>query len=84
MPLSIKDNEADRLAREITRLTGESITEAVKVSLRERLVHLEAAKPSGQLADQLDDIALAIAALPVLDERSPEALIGYDEEGLPG
>jgi plasmid stability protein len=44
----------------------------------------EAAEPSGRLADQLDDIALAIAALPVLDERSPEALIGYDEEGLPG
>jgi hypothetical protein len=36
MALSIKTEEADRLARELARLTGESITEAVTVALRER------------------------------------------------
>jgi antitoxin VapB len=36
MALSIKTEEADRLARELARLTGESITEAVTVALRQR------------------------------------------------
>jgi antitoxin VapB len=36
MALSIKTEEADRLARDLARLTGESITEAVTVALRER------------------------------------------------
>ena len=36
MALSIKTEEADRLARELAQLTGETITEAVTVALRER------------------------------------------------
>lgn len=35
--LSIKTAEADELARSLAQLTGESMTEAVTVALRERL-----------------------------------------------
>jgi antitoxin VapB len=37
MALSIKTAEADRLARTLARLTGETMTEVVTVALRERL-----------------------------------------------
>ncbi|MCK6451641.1 MAG: type II toxin-antitoxin system VapB family antitoxin [Alphaproteobacteria bacterium] len=37
MALSIKTDEADRLARDLARLTGETMTEAVTVALRQRL-----------------------------------------------
>jgi antitoxin VapB len=37
MALSIKTAEADRLARTLAQLTGETMTEAVTVALRERL-----------------------------------------------
>lgn len=37
MALSLKDPETDRLAREVARLTGESLTEAVRDALAERL-----------------------------------------------
>ncbi len=37
MALSIKTEEADHLARALSRLTGESLTQAVTVALRERL-----------------------------------------------
>ena len=37
MALSIKDPETDRLARELAKTTGESITEAIRAALRERL-----------------------------------------------
>jgi antitoxin VapB len=37
MALSIKTDEADRLARELAKLTGETMTRAVTAALRERL-----------------------------------------------
>jgi antitoxin VapB len=52
MALSIKTDEADRLARELSRLTGESMTQAVTVALRERLVRERASREPG-LADRL-------------------------------
>ena len=40
MALSVKDPEADRLAREVVARTGETLTTAVIVALRERLARL--------------------------------------------
>ncbi|MGH9155925.1 MAG: type II toxin-antitoxin system VapB family antitoxin [Acidimicrobiales bacterium] len=40
MALNIKDPEAERLASEVARLTGESKTRAVKVALQERQARL--------------------------------------------
>lgn len=40
MALSIKDPEADRLAREVAKATGETLTAAVVQSLRERLAQI--------------------------------------------
>jgi antitoxin VapB len=37
MALSIKTDDADRLARALARLTGETMTQAVTTALRERL-----------------------------------------------
>jgi antitoxin VapB len=42
--LSIKTEEADRLARELSRLTGETMTDAVTKALRERLERERAAR----------------------------------------
>lgn len=42
MALSIKTEEADRLARELSRLTGETMTEAITQAMRERLDRLRA------------------------------------------
>jgi antitoxin VapB len=83
MALSIKGEKADRLARELARRTGESLTEAVTRALEERLQRVPSRKPKRRLADELNEIALRIAALPVLDDRSADEIIGYDEDGLP-
>ena len=84
MALSIKDREADRLARTLAKETGETITEAVKAALRERLVRARGRHRGRRLADELDEIAKRCAALPVLDTRPAEDILGYDERGLPG
>jgi antitoxin VapB len=46
MALSIKTKEADQLARELSRLTGETMTEAVTKSLAERLKRVRGERKS--------------------------------------
>lgn len=79
MVLSIKSVTADRLARELAELTGESITEAVVVALRAR-IDFERRRHRGR---GLDDIVERFERLPVLDQREPDDIVGYDEYGLP-
>jgi len=84
MALSLKDPETDSLARKVANLTGETLTEALRTSLRERLRHEKLKRGEGpDLAKDLAAIARRCAALPVLDDRTTEEILGYDENGLP-
>ena len=84
MALSIKNPETERLARELARITGESLTEAVTGALRDRLVRETGQKGDReQVRAEIRRIQERIAALPVLDDRTPDEIIGYDEHGLP-
>ncbi len=83
MALSIKNSEADRLVRQITGLTGETLTATIVTALRQRLERVQAQNSGRPLADEFDEIAIRCAALPVLDPRSPQEILGYDEHGLP-
>ncbi len=83
MALSLKDAETDRLAREVAALTGESLTEAVRLALAERLERETLRRgQAGGLAARLRDIGEHCAALPDLDPRSPDEIVGYDETGM--
>lgn len=83
LALSIKHPEADRLARELAACTGETLTDAVLNALRERLVREQGRVKTPRLRDELRAIRQRCAALPVLNDHSPEAILGYDEQGLP-
>ncbi len=83
MNLNIKNAETYRLAAELADLMDETMTTAVTVALRECLTRRKCHLTGRQLADELDEIAIHCAALPVLDGRSDEELLGYDEHGLP-
>ncbi len=83
MAISLKDPEADRLAREVAARTGETLTAAVIVALRERLARLKGQRRRRLLRDELRDIARRCAALPTLDDRTADEILGYDEQGLP-
>ena len=83
MAIRIKNDEADRLARELTELTGESLTDAVTVSLRERLDRQRAQHHEVPLHERIMAIGRECAALPTLDVRDADAILGYDENGLP-
>lgn len=83
MALSIKHPEADRLARELAEATGESLTEAVLRSLRERLQRVSGRRRAIVIREEIARIQRRIAELPILDARSDEEILGYDELGIP-
>jgi antitoxin VapB len=83
MAFSIKDPEADRLVREVASRTGETLTTAVIVALRERLARLRSRPRRGRLRQELREIAERCTQLPTLDSRPPDEIIGYDDRGLP-
>ncbi len=83
MALNIKHPEADRLARELARRRGENITDAVLAALREQLRREQAKIQPPGIAEDLLEIGRRFSALPVLDDRSDDDILGYDAQGLP-
>ena len=82
MALSLKDPETDRLAREVARITGETLTVAIRTALEERLRRERSRQGSVGLAEQLMAIGRACAALPDHDMRTDDEIVGYDETGM--
>lgn len=85
MPLSIKNERVSQLARELARLTGESITDAVGHAVESRIAEIQKARSREGIAEQL----MAIAERCV--EEAPPGWLSrdfdgelYDEHGLPG
>ena len=83
MPLNIRNPEADRLARELTQLTGESITDAEIRAMEERLERERSRRAYPGLRQELRRIRERYQSLPVEDARSPDEILGYDDVGLP-
>jgi antitoxin VapB len=83
MALNIRNSETEKLAEALAELTGETKTKAVTKALRDRLARLRREQSRQRLADELDAIARHCASLPVLDPRSADEIIGYDERGVP-
>ncbi len=82
MHLNIKNDEAHKLATELAGLTGESLTTAVTMALRERLAREHRRRRPDQVALRLMKIGSRYAALPDTG-RSPDEILGYDDHGLP-
>ena len=82
MALSIKSEEADRLARELAALTDESLTDVVIIALRERLLNIRRMS-SESTKQRLLRLASDVKRLPVIDSRTHAEIIGYDDLGLP-
>jgi antitoxin VapB len=83
MALHIQDPETDKLARELSAATGETLTQAVNAALRERLrsVASAAKKSKAETIAAIEEITAHLAILPVLDTRSEDEILGYNEHG---
>ncbi len=85
MALSIKHPETDRLARALAARTGVTLTEAVVTArcCMTSTAQMRTGRARVVRAAKLAAIRHRCAALPVVDNRSAEAILGYDERGLP-
>ena len=83
MPLSIKNDATERLARQVADATGESLTEAIQKALEERWARLAAKRRNRFLASQLTDLLRRVDALSILDSRPADEILGSDEHGMP-
>ncbi|HEX6041759.1 type II toxin-antitoxin system VapB family antitoxin [Longimicrobium sp.] len=83
MALNIKNPEAGQLAQELAQLTGESLTDVVTNALRDRLLLVRRQQERSALMSDILQIQAFVAALPDLDNRAPDEILGYDDFGLP-
>lgn len=83
MGISIKNERTERLARELAGETGESLTTAITRALEERLQRVEGRRSAADKLTLARAALRRIDALPVLDARPADEILGYDEHGLP-
>jgi antitoxin VapB len=82
MSLNIKNEATHRRAKELSRLAGETMTEAVDRAIAERLERIRRKSNKAGLVERLLEIGHECAALPVRDKRRPDDML-YDKQGLP-
>lgn len=90
MALNIKNPQVDQLLDEVTSLTGESKTEAVRRALEERRARLQSRTPPGMREDRVRrflerEVWAQVprnqrGKAPTKPER--EAILGYGQEGV--
>lgn len=84
MALNIKNAETEKLARELARRRKQGITEVVTDALRKE-VERERRRPRSEDKDKLrrdiDAIVTHFNSLPLLDSRSDDEIVGYNERG---
>jgi antitoxin VapB len=83
MALNLKNPLAEQLAQQLAAETGESLTQAVIVALRERLERRGRQRDVAQRMAEVAELQSFLKAQPVRDARSPEEILGYDDAGLP-
>lgn len=85
MTLSIQNPEADRLAHTLADMRGVSLDDAVLDALKVRISQEERRKKEDieTKRQSIKQIQERVAKLPVLDNRTPDEIIGFDGNGLP-
>lgn len=81
MALSIKNVEAEQLAKELALERGTTVTRAVIGTLDDALRRTRGRKVAPSIRDAILDISERCAALPDLDGRTADEILGYDERG---
>lgn len=83
MPISVKNERTELLARKLADLTGETLTEAIGEAVSEKYERLRKARSGRTLVAELNEIALRGARWPLVSELSDDEILGYDQAGIP-
>lgn len=84
MPITVKNEEVEQLAREVARLGQTTLTEAIGTALRAWMVQNRGKRQIPVMRESLLEISARCSSLPDRDRRSAEEILGYDERGTTG
>jgi antitoxin VapB len=86
MAINVKNPEAERMVRELVAVTGESLTDAILAAVRERLERERRRRgfDRDRSWQRIRAIQARIRERPLLDDRTPDEIVGYDAFGAPG
>jgi len=76
-------NHAPVYVREVAKRAGESLTEAIRTSLEERLQRLSGKKRAATRKEKLFEILRRVDSLPRKNDLTEDEILGYDEHGIP-
>jgi antitoxin VapB len=79
----IEDEGILQLATELSTYTGETVEEAIRSSLSERISKVRQTNGKELAKKALIDVARRCSSRPVIDPRSVDDILGYDKNGLP-
>jgi antitoxin VapB len=81
MGMSIKNAEVEAMLRDLATKRGVTLTEALRQALSAELER--EAEKLAERKKRIQAIIEDFQKLPVLDHRTPDEILGYDENGLP-
>ena len=82
MALSIKNPEVEQAAKELAQLRGQTVTRAVLEAVRAALLRERGRRVAPCIKQTILEVSARCAALPDLDTRDPDEILGYNEEGV--
>ncbi len=85
MALSIRSRSVEEKARRYAALRRTTVTGAIEHAL-DRSLRDEAIEKERRIEEfraLVKEIQDEVAKMPILDDRSPDEILGYDENGLP-
>lgn len=82
MSMNIKSKETHRRAKELAKLAGETMAEAVDKAVDERLERIRKGRNIKAISERLLEVGRLCRKLPKRDGRNPEDML-YDEYGVP-
>lgn len=82
MALSIRNPRAEKLAREVAALSGESLTQAIIHALEDRLDELHNYPSQQDLVGEIMKISKQCSELPDADPRDVDEILGYNDDGV--
>ena len=83
MALSIRNSQAEQLAREVAKLSQESMTQVIIHALEDRLLRIKGRRTTTDMVEEIMNISHRCGALPDIDRGTPEQILGYNSIGVP-
>ena len=83
MGINIKHDAYEQAIRELAASRGLSLTDAIGMAVRNELDRDRRKEQAAEFMQRVREVQAAFAAAPVLDPRTPDEILGYDEHGLP-